>query len=88
MFGVYIFAKLAERFKKNKANRKLEDVKLPGFLSIFNENMVERHDMDKGGISETGLLPSFVVIEGKTSVINNVIALRGNGRFELVKIHK
>lgn len=40
MFGVYIFAKLAERFKKNKANRKLEDVKLPGFLSIFNENMV------------------------------------------------
>lgn len=55
---------------------------------IFNENMVERHDMDKGGISETGLLPSFVVIEGKTSVINNVIALRGNGRFELVKIHK
>lgn len=40
MFGVYFFAKLSERFKKSKSNRKLEDVKLPGFLSIFNENMV------------------------------------------------
>lgn len=40
MFGVYIFAKLSERMKKDKNNRKLEDVQLPGFLSIFNENMV------------------------------------------------
>ncbi|WP_440896520.1 PTS ascorbate transporter subunit IIC [Amphibacillus sp. Q70] len=40
MFGVYFFARLAEKFKKNKSNRKLEDVELPGFLSIFNENMV------------------------------------------------
>jgi len=40
MFGVYFFARLAERFKKNKSNRKLEDVELPGFLSVFNENMV------------------------------------------------
>lgn len=40
MFGVYIFAWLAEKMKKDKNNRKLEDVQLPGFLSIFNENMV------------------------------------------------
>lgn len=40
MFGVYIFAKLSERMKKDKNNRKLEDMQLPGFLSIFNENMV------------------------------------------------
>ncbi|WP_207940420.1 PTS system ascorbate-specific transporter subunit IIC [Enterococcus sp. DIV2402] len=40
MFGLYFFARLSERFKKNKSNRKLEDVELPGFLSIFNENMV------------------------------------------------
>ncbi|MGM0218125.1 PTS ascorbate transporter subunit IIC [Enterococcus sp. AZ126] len=40
MFGVYIFARLAEKIKKDKNNRKLEDVQLPGFLSIFNENMV------------------------------------------------
>ena len=40
MFGLYFFARLSERFKKNKSNRKLEDVELPGFLSMFNENMV------------------------------------------------
>lgn len=55
---------------------------------IFNENMVECHDMNKNDIIETSILPSFVVIEGSSSVINKVVALRGNGRFELVKIHK
>ncbi|MFK4566610.1 PTS ascorbate transporter subunit IIC [Enterococcus sp. UD-01] len=40
LFGVYLFARLAEKMKKDKNNRKLEDVQLPGFLSIFNENMV------------------------------------------------
>lgn len=40
MFGIYLFAKLSERFKKNKSNKRLEDVELPGFLSMFNENMV------------------------------------------------
>lgn len=48
MFGIYIFAKLAEWMKKRdkrrgkseEADKKLEDIKLPGFLSIFNENMV------------------------------------------------
>lgn len=40
MFGVYMFARLSERFKKNGKNKKLEDIELPGFLSIFNENMV------------------------------------------------
>ena len=40
MFGIFIFAKLSERFKKNKSNKRLEDIELPGFLSMFNENMV------------------------------------------------
>ena len=47
MFGIYLFAKLSEWMKKdqkkkglNKVDRKLEDIELPGFLSIFNENMV------------------------------------------------
>lgn len=48
MFGIFIFAKLAEKMKKRdekrnkagKADKKLEDIELPGFLSIFNENMV------------------------------------------------
>lgn len=52
---------------------------------VFYENMVERQDPGK---NETALLPSFVVIEGKSSVIDKVVELRGNGRFEIVKIHK
>lgn len=43
MFGIYIFAKLAEWMKKkskSEDNKRLEDIELPGFLSIFNENMV------------------------------------------------
>lgn len=46
MFGIYFFAKLAEKFEKHaekknkKKNKRLEDIKLPGFMSIFNDNMV------------------------------------------------
>lgn len=48
MFGTFLFAKLAERMKKNdvkkgkgkNVDKKLEDIQLPGFLSMFNENMV------------------------------------------------
>lgn len=39
MFGVYFFAKLAERFKTRNA-KKLEDMELPGVFSILQENMV------------------------------------------------
>ncbi|WP_086350389.1 PTS ascorbate transporter subunit IIC [Candidatus Enterococcus clewellii] len=40
MFGIYIFARLAEKMKKGKNNKRIEDLNFPGFLSIFNENMV------------------------------------------------
>lgn len=40
MFGLYLFSKLSEKMGKKGQSKKLEDVKLPGFLSIFNENMV------------------------------------------------
>jgi len=43
MFGVALFSKLSEIFFKPKPGqetKKLEDIKLPGWLSIFNENMV------------------------------------------------
>ncbi len=43
MFGIAIFSKIAEKMgnkKGNKESKKLEDIKLPGWLSIFNENMV------------------------------------------------
>lgn len=39
MFGIFLFTKLAEKMK-GKNSKRLEDIKLPGFLSIFNENMV------------------------------------------------
>ncbi|MDY5252909.1 MAG: PTS ascorbate transporter subunit IIC [Erysipelotrichaceae bacterium] len=39
MFGIALFSKLAEKFKSD-SSRKLDDIKFPGFLSIFNENMV------------------------------------------------
>lgn len=41
MFGIAIFSYLADVMnRKGKKNKKLEDIEFPGFLSIFNENMV------------------------------------------------
>ncbi|MEG2087020.1 MAG: PTS ascorbate transporter subunit IIC, partial [Angelakisella sp.] len=43
MFGLFLFSKLSEKMgkgKDGKAAKRLEDIKLPGFLSIFNENVV------------------------------------------------
>ncbi len=39
MFGVALFAKLAEK-TKTESSKRLEDLELPGWLSIFQENMV------------------------------------------------
>lgn len=44
-FGVFVFSKIAEKMgerdkAKGKELKRLEDIKLPGFMSIFNENMV------------------------------------------------
>lgn len=39
MFGIALFSKLAEKLKRADG-KKLDDIKFPGFLSIFNENIV------------------------------------------------
>jgi len=46
MFGIALFSKIAEKMGKSgmkngrNSSKKLEDIELPGFMSIFNENMV------------------------------------------------
>ena len=41
MFGIAFFSYLSEKmFGKKSGSKHLEDIKLPGFMSIFNENMV------------------------------------------------
>jgi len=43
MFGIWLTDKVAGRIGRTKAGKKsrsIEDIKLPGFLSIFNENLV------------------------------------------------
>lgn len=40
MFGLFIFSKLAEKMNKKGQSKRLEDMQLPGFLSMFNENVV------------------------------------------------
>jgi len=40
MFGIWLTDKLATRMSRGKQGKKIEDLKLPGFLSIFNENVV------------------------------------------------
>lgn len=40
MFGIWLTDKLATKMSKGKQSKKIEDLKLPGFLSIFNENVV------------------------------------------------
>lgn len=39
MFGIAIFGKIAEKMHSSKS-KSLDELKFPGFLSIFNENMV------------------------------------------------
>jgi ascorbate PTS system EIIC component len=42
MFGIALFSWIAERMggKNSGKSKKIEDIELPGFMSIFNENMV------------------------------------------------
>lgn len=69
MFGTFFFAKLAEKLRKReqskgkKRGHRLEDVELPGWLSIFNENMVAT------GILMTGFFGVILVALGKPYLV-------------------
>lgn len=39
MFGLALFSKLADKMKSS-STKKIDDIKFPGFLSIFNENII------------------------------------------------
>ena len=65
MFGTFFFAKLAEKMHKksiskgNTSAKRLEELELPGWLSIFNENMVAT------GILMTGFFGIILMVLGK-----------------------
>ncbi len=69
MFGTFFFAKLAEKMRKRdeakgkKQGRRLEDVELPGWLSIFNENMVAT------GILMTLFFGAILLVLGKPYLV-------------------
>lgn len=70
MFGTFFFAKLAEKLRKReqskgkKTGHRLDDVELPGWLSIFNENMVAT------GILMTGFFGVILVALGKPYLVD------------------
>lgn len=69
MFGTFFFAKLAEKMHKksiskgNTSAKRLEELELPGWLSIFNENMVAT------GILMTGFFGIILMVLGKPYLI-------------------
>lgn len=65
MFGIYVTSKLAERMNKHakKASKRIEDIKLPGFLKIFNENLVAT------AILMTAFFGTILVILGKDFLV-------------------
>lgn len=70
MFGTFFFAKLAEKLRKReqskgkKRGHRLDNVELPGWLSIFNENMVAT------GILMTGFFGVILVALGKPYLVD------------------
>ncbi len=63
MFGVGLFTSLAGKMNRGKKHRRLDDIKLPGFLKIFNENMVAT------AILMTGFFGVILLILGKPYLV-------------------
>ena len=56
--------------------------------SIFNENLgkIESPSNTTYDQAYVSLNPMYVVIEAKTEVVKQIIEVRGNGRFEMIKV--
>lgn len=71
MFGVFIFTWLAEKMAQadkkagRQSSKKIEDIQLPGFMSIFNDNMVST------GILMLVFFGSILAILGKDFLVEH-----------------
>lgn len=74
VFALKIFSIIAEKIG-GKKGKKLEDIKFPGFLSIFNENMVAT------SILMLGFFGTILIILGKDYLIANKFMKEGQSFF-------
>jgi ascorbate PTS system EIIC component len=67
MYGVYLASKAAEWMNKHskKESKNVDDIQLPGFLKIFNENLVAT------AILMTAFFGTILVILGKDFLVEN-----------------
>lgn len=76
MFGVYLMSRLSSYIgRKAKSSRKLEDIELPGWLSIFNDNMVST------SILMTAFFGTILLILGQDYLVQAKFMKEGSSFF-------
>lgn len=80
MFGIYFSSKVAEWMSKHskKESKNIDDIKLPGFLEIFNENLVAT------AILMTAFFGVILVILGRDFLIANAFMTESQDFFMYV----
>lgn len=80
MFGIYFSSKVAEWMSKHskKESKNIDDIKLPGFLKIFNENLVAT------AILMTAFFGIILVILGRDFLVANAFMTESQDFFMYV----
>ena len=80
MFGIYFSSKVAEWMSKHskKESKNIDDIKLPGFLKIFNENLVAT------AILRTAFFGVILVILGRDFLVANAFMTESQDFFMYV----
>lgn len=80
MFGIYFSSKVAEWMSKHskKESKNIDDIKLPGFLEIFNENLVAT------AILMTAFFGVILVILGRDFLVANAFMTESQDFFMYV----
>lgn len=80
MFGIYFSGKVAEWMSKHskKESKNIDDIKLPGFLKIFNENLVAT------AILMTAFFGVILVILGRDFLVANAFMTESQDFFMYV----